>query len=175
MKQLEFFKATKTKLTHGGSIGLKKRKSKRPLNIKKPIHVVLRSDKARGSLSLLNHQTKIHRIIKFTAQKFHISIYETAIVSNHIHLLMRGKRREDIQNFFRTIASLIARKITKAKRGMPFGRFWSYLLFSRQLTSWKKEFEIVRDYILQNTLEALGLIPYKKKIKTTLNLTRDIP
>ena len=163
MKQLEFFKTKKSPLTHGGSLATKRRKIKRPLDVKKPVHVVLRSEKAKRSLSLLNHQAKIRKIIRLSAKKFHISVYELAIVGNHIHLLIRGKRREHLQNFFRTIAALIARHVTKAKRGRPFGRFWSYLIFSRVLTSWRRDFEQVKAYIVQNTLEVLGLVPYRQR------------
>ncbi len=59
-----------------------------------------------------------------------------------------------------TIATLIARQVTKARRGKPFGKFWSFLIFSRLLTSWRGEFEIVKAYIEKNTLEATGAIRY---------------
>ncbi len=36
-------------------------------------------------------------------------------------------------------------------------------LRARLLTSWRKEFEVAKAYILQNTLEALGLVEYKKR------------
>ena len=130
---------------------------------------MLRSDKAKGKLSLLNHQGYINKCLTKFSAKFRISIYEKAIVGNHIHLLIRGRTRKNIQDFFRTIAALIALHVTKAKRGKPFGRFWSYLLFSRLLTAWGKEFEIVKAYIEKNTLEALGLVKYERKV-TKLDL-----
>ncbi|MDZ4660384.1 MAG: transposase [Pseudomonadota bacterium] len=159
-KQLEFFRTKKNPRLHGGEIGLRKRKNRRPIDVKKPLHVVLRSDRAKGKLSLLNHQFFINKCLGRFAGKFNISIYEKAIVGNHIHLLIRGKERKNIQDFFRTIASLIARHITKARRGHQFGKFWSYLLFSRLLNSWKREFSQVKNYIVKNTLEALGRIRY---------------
>ncbi len=160
-KQLQFF--SKSSLEHGGKLIQHKRKSLRPLTTKHPIHVVLRSDRARGPLSLLNHQNKIDKILTKWAHKFHISIYEKAIVTNHIHLLIRGKKRIQIQNFFRTIAALIARQVTGSKKAKAFGRFWSYLIYSRCLSSWKREFQIVKNYIVQNTLETMGLASYKPR------------
>ncbi|MDZ4660092.1 MAG: transposase [Pseudomonadota bacterium] len=159
-KQLEFFKCEKRRLLHGGEIGVGKRKGRRPLDVRKPLHVVLRSEKAKGRLSLRNHQTAINKILKRFAEKSRVSIYQKAIVGNHIHLLIRAKTRKEIQNFFRTIAALIARHVTNARKGKPFGRFWSYLIFSRLLSSWGKEFEKVRAYIVKNTLEATGMMPY---------------
>ncbi len=138
----------------------------RPLNVKKPIHITLKSDKAKRQLSLLNHQGFVHKTLTKFSTKFRISIYQKAIVGNHIHLLIRGKTRKDIQDFFRTIAALIARHVTKARKGKPFGRFWSYLLFSRLLTSWGQEFEIVKAYIVKNTLEALELVKYVRTKQT---------
>ncbi|MDZ4662202.1 MAG: transposase [Pseudomonadota bacterium] len=152
----------KPTLQHGGSLAINRRKVIRPLDTKKPLHIVLKSDKAKGKLSLLNHQGYIGACLKKLSTKFRISIYEKAIVGNHLHLLIRGKTRKELQNFFRTIAALIARHVTKARRGKPFGRFWTYLLFSRLLTSWKKEFDKVKAYIVKNTLEALGMIRYQR-------------
>ena len=160
-KQLSFFKPTEK--SHGGSLSLHKRKTIRPLDTKLPLHVVLRSDNAKGVYSLTRFAGQISRIIQNMAGKFQITIYEKNINTNHIHLLLRGKHRRNLQNFFRATAGMIARIVTRAKKRKPFGRFWSYLLFSRVLASWKSDFTNVRNYIIQNTKEVLGLIPYQPK------------
>lgn len=159
-QQLDFFGKSPT--SHGGSLNLGKRKKYRPMDIKRPLHVILKSYKARGKLALPNHDRKLIRILTKMANKFAITISERNINWDHIHLLVRGKRRENLQNFFRAIASLIAREVTGATKGKPFGRFWSYLVFSR-IVNGKRDFENVRSYIVQNTLETLGLVPYKKR------------
>ncbi len=166
-KQLDFFeklggKTGKQRHLHGGSLAIKKRKTARPLCHKRPLHIILKSDRAKGRLSLLNHQGFVDKTLTKFSTKFRISIYEKAIVGNHIHLLIRGKTRKGIQDFFRTIAALIARHVTKARKGKPFGRFWTYLLFSRLLT-WGRAFETVKAYIIKNTLEVLGLVKYERK------------
>ncbi len=165
-KQLEFF--DKPRLEHGGVLNRRRRKKIRPLTTKYPVHIVLRSDKAKGKLNLLRHQKEIETLLQKWAKRFRISIYQKSIVGNHIHLLVRGKRRVDIQNFFRTIAALIARKVTGSRKGKPFGKFWSYLIYSRCLQSWKREFINVSNYIIQNTFEALGRIPYRPRKKYAL-------
>lgn len=93
------------------SIG--KRRSRRPLSTREPLHVTLRSEHARGPRSLLRHRPLIEKIFKKASISFDVRIYERAICGNHVHLLVRGKRREDLQNFFRVVAGHIAQQILK--------------------------------------------------------------
>jgi hypothetical protein len=44
----------KTRSTHGGELARGKRKTMRPLDPKQALHLVLRSSKAKGSLSMLH-------------------------------------------------------------------------------------------------------------------------
>jgi len=159
-KQLSFFENLPR--SHGGSQSLGKRKTFRPVDTKQPLHLVLHSDLAKQKLALVNYNSAITKIISRMAERFKISIYEINVNFNHIHLLVHGKQRKNLQDFFRSIAALIARKVTGAKKGKPFGRFWSYLLFSRIVNGWKKDFEYVRNYIIKNTHETLGLISYQR-------------
>lgn len=160
-KQLQFF--DKISLEHGGALNKNKRKNIRPLTTKKPIHVTLRSSKARGVYSLLNFNRKIEKVISKSAAKFAVTVYKKANSGNHLHLQIRGKKRDGIQNFFRSISSQIARLITGAKKGKPFGKFWDNLIYTRVLSSWAKEFRVLGEYIEQNTLETLGLIKYRPR------------
>lgn len=148
---------------HGGSINRRKRKEARPINCKNPLHVVLKSEKAKGPLYLPYHHKKLKTLIRRCAKKYKISIYEQAIAHNHLHLLVRGKSRKSLHDFFRVLAGLSAKAVTGATKGKPFGRFWTYLLYSRLMTNSAYEFEIVSGYILQNELETQGLIPYKPR------------
>lgn len=160
-RQQSFFK-TSVK-SHGGSLNLKKRKNIRPLDTKMPIHLVLKSERARGSYLLVRFNNQISAVIQKQAMRFQVTVYEKNINFNHIHLLVRGKSRRGLQNFFRSIAGIVARLVTGAKKGKAFGRFWSYLLYSRLLNSWKADFTNTRNYIVQNTMEVAGLIPYQER------------
>jgi REP element-mobilizing transposase RayT len=95
---------------------------------------------------------------------FGIKIYEFSGNSNHIHILLRGKQRIDLQNFFRTLTGVIARKITNAQRGRKFGSFWMYLLYSR-VVNWGRDFLGTKKYVIQNKLEAVGLVEFKPRPK----------
>jgi hypothetical protein len=111
MKQLNLIKPTKKE--HGGIHSLGRRRSRRPLTTKKPLHVTLRSDFAKGSRSLLRHRPLIHLVIKKASLRFDVRVYQKAICGNHIHLLIRGRNRADIQNFFRVVAGHIAQGILR--------------------------------------------------------------
>jgi len=145
---------------HGGSLRLNRRKLQRPLNLKRPLHVTLRAECAKGPLSLLNprHRFKVNAHIYRWARKRRIRILEYANVGNHLHLLVINKSGadEEIRHFFRTIGAQIAIQVTGAKRGKPFGKFWDNLLYSR-IVAWGKDFTNVTNYVLTNSLEASHL------------------
>lgn len=111
MQQTSFFKSSRFSKIHGGEPSIGRRRSRRPLTTKSAIHVVLRSDFAYGGRCLIKHHKLIYAILRKASKRFNISIYERAICGNHIHLLVRGKRRIDLQNFFRVVAGHIAQKI----------------------------------------------------------------
>lgn len=157
---MEFF--AKQPHSHGGTLAVGKRKKLRPMDMRKSLHIILRSERAKKGLALVNHRRKIERVLVKMKTKFRIVIYDQNINFDHIHLLVRGRRRKDLQDFFRSIAALIAREVTGAKKGKPFGKFWSLLLFTR-IVDWRRDFENVRRYITQNNLETWGLIPYKQR------------
>jgi putative transposase len=160
-------------IEHGGELSKNKRKSRRPLNPKKASHVTLRSEFARGERQLLRNSKLIDNILRRSALRFQIRIHQKAICSNHIHLLVKGKRRIDLQNFFRVVAGHIAQELLKkyplndyelAKRGNAQRRFWGLLIYSR-IVNWGRDFRNVANYVIQNIKEALGLTPYKERAR----------
>lgn len=120
----------------------------------------------------------IEKIIEKAAQNFYVKIYEKAICGNHIHLVVKGYTLVRLQNFFRVVAGHIAQEILRlhplqkherggapeSKKGHPKNRrkFWSVLLYSR-IVKWGRDFATVKNYVIQNVKESLGLIPYKTR------------
>ncbi len=156
MKQAHFFQSLghkKISLSHGGDLAKGRRKTRRPLDTKKPLHLVMRSSKASGALSLLKHKIIVDKIIQKQARKFGVRIAAFANVGNHCHLLVRFSNRKAFQAFLISVTALIARAVTKASKGKPFGKFWDALAFSRVLKS-SREFAIVRKYVAANVIEA---------------------
>jgi hypothetical protein len=150
---------------HGGSLIVGKRKSKRPISTKTPMHLVLRSSLAQGEWSFLRRQNSsfISLLVARLSKKHEVKVYEWANAGTHLHMLVKTRSRKGLGNFLRALAGQIAQKITGAVRGKPFGkRFWDLLAFSR-IGQWGRPFETLRIYIQKNTLEALGLIPYERR------------
>lgn len=99
------------------------------------MHICLRSAKATGRLGFLNPRNflKIQKILRDARKQYSIDIADFANGGQQLHFRLRTGRREDFQNFLRQVTCLIARDITGARKGQPFGRFWDGLCYSRIL------------------------------------------
>lgn len=146
-----------SRTAHGGRDTKGSRKLERPLSTKKWIHVVLKAEVARGKLSFLSFINKpaIQKIVMAKAKKFGIKIDDSANVGNHIHLKIKIPSREAFQKFLKAITTLIARQVTGARKGKPFGKFWDGLAFTRVLKSYTEEVNL-KGYMVANRLEAAG-------------------
>lgn len=121
--------------SHGGVGSEGRRKSQRPLSTNKPLHVVLSSARAQGRLNLRlpKNQYVVRQLITREARRFRIRLQSFSNFGNELHLIVKAPSRQNFQNFLRTISALIARQVTGAKKGRPFGRFWDHLAFSQVL------------------------------------------
>jgi len=119
----------------GGSNFKKRRKTARPLIPNLVHHVVFKSSTAKGSLSFYAHKNFASKLLKERSKKYFIEILDWVNMGNHLHLKVRFKNKLNFQNFSRTFAALLARKITNSYRGKSFGKFWDGLVFTRILTS----------------------------------------
>ncbi len=110
-KQLILFPNEKIRREHGGSLAVRKRRSRRPLNMRLSHHITMKSHHAIGKRSLFRHKKMILSLMKKNAYRFQVKIVEYAIQGNHLHMLVRAQSREGLQNFFRVIAGHSAQKI----------------------------------------------------------------
>jgi hypothetical protein len=148
---------------HGGDFAKGKRKGRRPLDPKRPIHLVLRSGRAKGAWSFLHrhHRSKVETLVYSTAVARGVRVYRLSNVGNHLHLLLRTPSREAFQDFLRTLTALLARAVTGARKGRPLRTggekllFWDGLAYTRVL-HWGRHFEAVMAYLSKNDLEAIG-------------------
>ena len=101
-----------------------RRKTIRPLTSKDSIHFVLRSTWAMGSDSFLakRNRRKIDQIITRFALKFGVRIYQRAINSNHLHLLLRITNRRLYKAFIKAISGQIASQVMGQKSFREFAR-----------------------------------------------------
>ena len=181
--QLKFF---------GGILLNGRRKSTRPLSSKDSIHFVLRSSWAMGSDSFLasRNRRSIDLLITRFAKKFGVKIYQRAIQTNHIHLLLKITNRALYKAFIRALSGKIASQVMgqqsfklfkesrllslKSKRASEgeggdgsvpsHGQVKSEGFWQyrpfSRIVNWGRDFKICTLYLKQNILEALGFIPY---------------
>ncbi len=169
------------RLSHGGTLGIGKRKTIRPIDRKQALHVVLRSSIATGGLSMLNENfcNHIDRTTKNIAKKWGVKLYNYANVGNHIHLLIRVPSRAIWQRFLRELAGTIAIIVTGAKKGASLAKnatgrgFWDHLVFTR-IVKFGKDFNKVSIYFVKNIFEAAG-IPIKKLLAKGLRILTIAP
>ncbi len=141
--------------THGGVESKNKRKTARPFAAKAPMHIVLKSKRAKGTWSLLHrkHRSKITSMIYVYSARFKVHVYRAATVGNHIHLLVRAQDRKPLADFLRVLAGRIAVTVTGARKHQKrIGKFWDTLCWSR-LVSFGRDFYHTRSYVLANELE----------------------
>jgi REP element-mobilizing transposase RayT len=141
---------------HGGGKKQGRRKTARPISTKTPMHLVLRSSRARGEWSLLRKQSEVESELHKTAKKFRIRVYKLANVGNHLHLLVQARRREDFQNFLRVFTQGVVFLVTRARKGNPIGKFWDKLAFSR-VVDWGTDWRGMLTYLEKNILEGRGM------------------
>lgn len=126
-----------------------------PLDKNKWTHLILKSSKAKGAYNLLQAKNEIFiaKTIAKKANKFGVTIHSNVNVGNHLHLKIKFRSREKFQDFLRSVARLIARFVTGARKGKPFGKFWDALAYTRVVTTRKEELQL-GGYVTANELEA---------------------
>ncbi len=122
------------------------------------------------------------------SKKFGVKIYQQAINSNHLHLLLRITNRTLYKAFIKAASGQIASHVmgqqsfkvfvtarkklaagdgsntlgqVKSAHQTPEG-FWQFRPFSR-ITNWGRDFKQCLGYLKQNSLEAFGFVNYKPR------------
>lgn len=172
-KQIPLFTFPKSKTAHGGSLGSGKRKNARPLCVKRSLHIVFRAEGARGGWSLLHpkHAKRLHLLLRKYSERFEVRIYEYANVSNHIHLLVRGRTKEGLRNLMRAFAGHSAQLVTGSGPKRPLKkRFWTLLVYTR-IVAWGA-FHAARKYLRKNIQQGASIRPFyvlRKSAPPSLN------
>lgn len=162
---------------HGGEHSRGRRKVRRPFDPRQALHVVLKSSRARGELSMLHprHCNHVRDLMDRLKARWNVRVYRYANVGNHLHLLIRAKSRSQWQGFIRELAGGIAMIVTGARKGHALARsgsphlpesarrgFWDHLVYTR-IVAWRRDFDQVADYVCKNLWEAAG-VPLRKLI-----------
>lgn len=158
-------KHQRRRIAYGGDQSRGTRKIRRPLDPRRPLHLVLRSSLAKGERSFLKTGTKhfVHDALQAAARKFGIRVLEWANVGNHIHLVIRFREADNVGRFLRAFCAKVSMRqlgvrkgesceqVLKAKR-----RFWDATPFSRIVYErLLPGFGLLR-YLRKNQFEGLG-------------------
>jgi REP element-mobilizing transposase RayT len=154
MKQQSLFKTKKISNKFGGSLLLGKRKSKRPLSIKKPIHLVLRTEEKRHKILFSPKDKHLLKLIRDTADRYQIKIYNFSVNWNHFHFVIKVQSREAYILFVRYLTSQIVAHLSK-KYAQNLKGLFSFRPFTR-IVSWGRDFRKVSQYIEANIFESFG-------------------
>ena len=158
MRQLSLGFLKDYKKEFGGSLLIGKRKTARPIAIKKPMHLILKTTK----LSPFNPTNyKLEKIIKQYASKYQITVYDYALNWSHIHLTIKLPNREAYFAFIKTVTAALINYLSKALKKDLKGLF-DLRPYTKIITC-RKQFENAIDYMELNQQEALGLIVRVKK------------
>jgi REP element-mobilizing transposase RayT len=134
MKQIKFEFFKDYKMNFGGEDLFGKRKSQRPLSIKSPLHLVLKSEMPKifdpGS-------RRLQKLIQDIAMKFNVKIFDFAINWSHIHFLIQVKDRKDDVRFIRALTSKLAMAV-KTKYPESKTKLFTLRPYTR-IVSWGKD------------------------------------
>ncbi len=137
----------KTENKFGGSLLTGKRKSARPIYTKRAMHLVLKAAEFR----LKKNEHFIRVEVGRAAKKWGVSIYQYAIASDHIHLLIRVPTRRSYRYFIQRISGVIALKLNLK---------WAFRPFTR-VVEWGLGYKRAKNYIRMNFFEAMGFVDYQ--------------
>lgn len=134
----------------------------RPFSTKHFMHVVLKSDLAKGQQCFLRIERELLCLIKSLALKLNIRIQDVVVMSNHIHLSLKISHRRALHSYLRSLSGLIVRKIFHAEKSRPKTlvdpkKFFTGRPFSRVVAGGRKSFTTLQEYFNLNRIEKLGI------------------
>lgn len=156
--QLSFFKMPS--LEFGGSLLVGKRKSKRPLSVKRPMHLTLKSTRARNGLSFVNHRRSLENLIVKVSKQYGIKIYDKAVNWDHIHFIFKLESIKSYHDWIRVLTSEIVSLLSQRTK-QKLTDFFTHRPHTKIL-SWGKQFKAALNYMVLNQMEIFGMRPPKK-------------
>ncbi|MBL7688423.1 MAG: transposase [Bdellovibrionaceae bacterium] len=138
-------------------------RQRRPRATKEAMHLVLRSDVARGTKSLLKYDGVVRAVIAKLAQKHGVRIYRIVNAGNHLHITLKLSKQFLWKGFISGITGGIARAVGFKRVPNSKVGFWNSRPFTR-LIAWGRDYNIVKDYHTLNQLEADGAVPPRSQM-----------
>ncbi len=142
-----------------------KNRHARPISSKDPMHLVLRSTKAKGAHSFGNkNAARVRGVVDRNCKRYGVKLIQYSNNFNHLHLLVKFPSRAIYLRFIRSLTGHLVLTVTKANKfaGLKkiFGEngFWDFRPFTRVVRSWRG-YVVAKDYVTLNELEALAILP----------------
>jgi len=143
----------------GGSTARSNPTQARPFARNTPIHLVLRSEKARGKHSFLRFDREIEGVLRGEAARVGATLMQASNAGNHLHLLVRFPSPKAQARFLRAVSGLIARLVMGARKGRQVlaagEKFWAGRPFSRIVGWATRTLANIRRYVTLNAQEFL--------------------
>jgi REP element-mobilizing transposase RayT len=140
-KQLKLFEFD-TRTSFGGTLNLGKRKVLRPLDSKRPVHLIFKADQ---DDLLLRERALIEEVLRRNAAKLGLRIRTLAVNADHIHIVIEFPSREIFKKWIRAVTGVLARKIQ--------GLSWRQLPYT-EIVNWGRHLVRAESYVEENQSEA---------------------
>lgn len=150
MKQMKLFSEKIMKEFGGNLSSVGKRKGARPLVFSKPMHLVLKTSKAKGKYAFSPTDHRLKQLIQKMGYKFGVKIYSVAQNWSHIHVVIKLPNRLAYQKFIRALTGAMVLKLKAAKGFFDMAPY-------TKIASWGQQFQNLKLYSLKNELQARGL------------------
>lgn len=137
-------------------------RQRRPRATKEAMHLVLRSDRARGAKSLLRYDHVVRAVIAKLGKRHGIRVYRIVNAGNHLHITLKLSKQFLWHGFISGVTGGIARAIQRKRDSTKQG-FWNSRPFTRVI-AWGRDYDVVKDYHTLNQLEANGAVPPRSQM-----------
>lgn len=138
-------------------------RQRRPRGTREAMHLVLRSDLARGPKSLLKYDSLVRALIAKLAKRHGIRIYRIVNAGNHLHITLRLSKQFTWKGFISGLTGGIARAVQYKRAESSMRSFWNSRPFTRLIT-WGRDYNVVKDCHTLNQLEADGAVPPRSQM-----------
>ena len=135
----------------------------RPVVTKEAMHLVLRSDRARGTKSLLKYDHVVRAVIVKVARRRGVRVYRIVNAGNHLHITLKLSKQFLWHGFISGVTGGIARTLGFMRDEGAKQGFWNSRPFTRVI-AWGRDYNVVKDYHVLNQLEADGVVPARSQM-----------
>ncbi len=132
----------------------------RPISLKKPVHLVLKSEFAKGERSFLRKPfaSRIEASARRLAKLTNLRIFRFVNAGDHLQLIVHIRSRKAFHKFVRALSGHVARIVLDAEKGRARGKkFWIARPYT-QILNWKN-FSKAAQWLRQQLEVVAGFTP----------------